>query len=459
MIDSLRKIVGSDYVADDKETLYAYTRDTSPEKGFLADIVIRPRTVEEISQIVKLANETKTSIWPRGAATSLVFMGVPLKSGGIILDLTRMNQIIEIDEDSMSVTAEVGITWAKLQSELKKKGWYTGMVGPAPGISSTIGGAISVASVMYGSAKYGTACDILLGLEVVLPTGEILKTGSAAMKKSFHHVRYGIGPDSTGLFCGDQGILGIKTKVTFKIFPAPKVTKFLHFYYKDIENTIDAMHEMASLHIASDLAFSDNKIGVGFLGKGRFPVYIKVEGPTEKLVDAELELLCQVNEKHGGKRWKTDDPAKSILQDQMYIFFPIAGRMGNFGASCNKIPIKRTKQFYQFFLDLLAEHDEDIKKYKILPAWYAFISQNAIDVLPTFALPVHDKEAFEVGRQLWHELIVKEVESQGSIHYWLGKVIGDVVADNYKENYHDFIKKLKRSLDPNNILNPTILKL
>ena len=196
MIDSLKEIVGSDYVANDKETLYAYSRDTSPESGFFAEVIVRPKSTEEVSKIIKLANDTKTPIWPRGAATSLVFMGIPLKSGGIVLDLTRMNNVIEIDEDSMSVTAETGITWGKLENELKKKGWYTGFIGPAPGLASTIGGAISVASVMYGSAKYGTAGDILLGLEVVLPTGEIIRTGSSALKKSFHHVRYGIGPDS-----------------------------------------------------------------------------------------------------------------------------------------------------------------------------------------------------------------------------------------------------------------------
>lgn len=458
MIDALKKIVGSDFVADDKETLYAYSRDTSPESGFFADIIVRPKSTEEISEIVKLANKTKTPIWPRGAATSLVFMGIPLKSGGIVLDLTRMNNIIEIDEDSMSVTAETGITWGKLERELKEKGWYTGFIGPAPGIASTIGGAISVASVMYGSAKYGTSGDILLGLEVVLPTGEIIRTGSSALKKSFHHVRYGIGPDSSGLFCGDQGIFGIKTQFTFKIFPLPKVTRFLHYSYQELEDVLNAFHEMASLRIASDLAFADNKIGVGFLGKGKFPAYIKVEGPNEKIVDAEIELLCEINEKWHGKKEK-EDPAKAILQDQLYTFFPMAGRMGNFGASCNKIPIKRTKQFHEFFKELLAEHDENIKKYKILPAWYSFVSQNAMDVLPTFALPVHDDEAFEFGRKLWRELIVKEIESQGSIHYWLGKVIGDVVADNYKENYYDFIKKMKQTLDPNNILNPTLLKL
>ncbi|MHA1405649.1 MAG: FAD-binding oxidoreductase [Candidatus Helarchaeota archaeon] len=302
MLDEIIMIVGPDYVATDVETLYAYSMDTSPEKGHLAEMVVRPRTTEEVAEIVKAANQTKTPIWPRGAATSLVMMGVPLSPGGILLDLTRMNEILEIDEDSMSVTAEAGITWSKLESELNKRGWYTGFVGPGPGRSSTIGGAVSVASVMYGSAKYGSACDILLGLEVVIPTGEIIRTGSSALKRAFRHCRYGIGPDSSGIFCGDNGIFGIKTQVSFKLYPAPEVTRFIQYGYKNLDNLLGCLHEMASYRLASDLSFADNKTGIGFGGKGRFPLYGKVEGPTEKLVDAEVELLDKINEKHGGRK-------------------------------------------------------------------------------------------------------------------------------------------------------------
>lgn len=458
MLDEIKKIIGPEYVAADKETLYAYSRDASPEPGHFADMVVRPRSVEEISEVVKLANQAKTPIWPRGAATSLVFMGVPLKEGGVLLDLTRMNEIVEIDEDSMSVTAEPGITWGKLESELHKKGWYTGFVGPGPGYASTIGGAVSVASVMYGSAKYGSACDILLGLEVVLPTGEIIRTGSSALKKSFRHCRYGIGPDSSGIFCGDNGIMGIKTQITFKLFPVPEVTKFVHYGYKDIDGVLDCLHEMARYRVASDLDFLDNATGIPWGGKGRFPIHGKVEGPNEKIVGAQIELLDEINEKHGGKKGKSSF-AKMLLEDRKYEVFPMAGIAGNFGASCNKIPIKRAKQFFRFFQDLLKEHAEDIRKYKILPAWYAFISQNTIDVLPTFALPMADEEARAYGRKILKELIEKEVQSQGSVHYWLGRLIGDVVADHYRDEYFKFIKRLKETLDPNHILNPTLLRL
>ena len=87
----MKEIVGIEFVASDKETLYAYSRDTSPEPGFFADMIVRPASSGEIAEILKIANDTQTPVWPRGAASSLVFMGIPLKEGGIVLDLTRLN--------------------------------------------------------------------------------------------------------------------------------------------------------------------------------------------------------------------------------------------------------------------------------------------------------------------------------------------------------------------------------
>jgi len=434
LIHLIKEIVGKDFVANDKETLYAYSRDASPvEPDFFADMIVRPSSTGEIAEILKIANDVKTPVWPRGAATSLVFMGVPLKEGGIILDLTRLNNIIEIDDETMSVTAEPGITWGKIESELKERGWYTGFIGPGPGYSSTIGGAVSVASVMYGSAKYGTACDILLGLEVILPTGEIINTGSSALKKFFRHTRYGIGPDSSGLFCGDNGIMGIKTKITFKLFPYPESTKYIHYRYEGINDVINCLDEMARYRIASDLALVDNDIGISWGGKGRFPIHGKVEGPTEKIVDAKVEFLDKINEKYGGIKAE-EDFAKMLYEDKKYEVFPMTGRIGNFGASCNKIPIKRAIEFHKMFINFMDENAKEARKKSITWEFYAFISGNSIDILPTIMIPTTSKEKYEYGRRLWKEIIKEQVQA-GSVHYWLGKTIGDVVADNYKEEY------------------------
>jgi FAD/FMN-containing dehydrogenase len=457
-IKEIQNKIDPKYIATDKEICYAYSMDSSPVPGYIPDAVIRPSTTDEVSEIMKLANKHKTPIYPRGAAASLVLMGVPLQPGGVSLDLTRMNKILEIDEDSMCVTVQAGITWGELEYELKKKGWYTGMVGPGPGLSTTIGGAISVASVYYGSAKYGTACDILLGLEVVLPTGEIIRTGSAALETAKRHTRYGIGLDSTGIFCGDQGIMGVKTEATLKLYPAPKATGFFVFGYEDGDNLLKAVHEMAALHVASDIGYTDGKSGLD-MGGGpeRFMIHGKIEAHSEKELEAQLELFNKIASDTGGIK-KGESLAKMIFHDMIYEVFPIAGMSGNFGASCNKMPIFESRKVHEKYLEYIGKHAENIKKHKITTVWYAFVTGSALDILPQLQIPAHDPDALKFGTELW-ENFIKEELNYGTIHYWLGKVIGDKVVERYRPNYFEFIKKLKDTLDPNGILNPGLLKL
>ncbi|MHA1379584.1 MAG: FAD-binding oxidoreductase [Candidatus Helarchaeota archaeon] len=432
--------------------------DSSPVPGYIPDAVIRPESTEEVSAIMKIVNKYKTPVYPRGAAASLVMMGIPLQPGGISLDMTRMNKIMEIDEDSMSVTVQTGITWGELEFELKKKGWYTGMVGPGPGLSTTIGGAISVASVYYGSAKYGTACDIVLGLEVVLPTGEIIRTGSAALDTAKRHTRYGLGLDSTGIFCGDQGIMGIKTEATLKLYPAPEVTGFFVYGYVDEDKLLKAVHKMAALHIASDIGYTDGESGLD-MGGGpeRYIIHGKIEAHSEKELEAQLELFDNIAEVTGGNK-KSPSFAKMMFHDMIYEVFPIAGMSGNYGASCNKMPIFESKKVHDLFLKYREKHMEEIKKHKITTVWYTFISGSTIDILPQIQIPAHDPEALKFGTYLWKNFI-KEEMNYGTVHYWLGKVIGDQVVEHFRPTYFEFIKKLKNTFDPNGILNPGLLKL
>ncbi|MHA1267026.1 MAG: FAD-binding oxidoreductase [Candidatus Helarchaeota archaeon] len=457
LVKSLQEIVGVEYVATDKETCYVYSQDCSIEKGAIPDIVIRPNSTQEVAEIVKLANQYKIGIYPRGAAASLVLMGVPLKPHSIVIDLTRMNRVMELDEESMSVTVETGITWGELEQYLNEREWYTGFIGPGPGLSSTIGGAISVCSVYYGSAKYGTAADITLGLEVVLPTGEIIRTGSAALQKAKRHTRYGIGFDATGLFCGDQGILGIKTQATLKLFPLPKAIGFFTFGYKDIDSCHEAIYQMAALHIASDLGYVDQlKVPFG-PKKYRFLIHGKIESHSEEELNAQMVLFKEIAAHTKGEDLGPS-LGKLLFGEMVYEYFPMAGAFGNYGATCNKVPIAQAKTLHQKFMALQDRYETELKKYNILNVWYTFITDASIDILPQFQIPVDNPESLEFGRKIWKEFIDEEVE-EGCIHYWLGKVIGDRVVEHYQPTYYEFVKRIKKTLDPNGIMNPGLLQL
>jgi hypothetical protein len=149
---------------------------------------------------------------------------------------------------------------------------------------------------------------------------------------------------------------------------------------------------------------------------------------------------------------------KLLFGDMVYEYFPMAGQFGAYGASCNKVPIAQAKVLHGKFMDIQTKYETEIKKYKILAAWYTFITGSSIDILPQFLIPVDNPESRDFGLKIWKELIGEEMK-EGVTHYWLGKVIGDRVAEHYQPAYYDFVKKMKNALDPNGILNTGLLNL
>jgi len=182
----------------------------------MPDLVIRPGDPYEVSTIIDLANRLKLPIWPRGGGVTPLGAGMPLKPYGILLDMTRMNSI-EIDEEDMVAVAEAGTTFGSFIHELRKKGLDT-FRGPGSGLAASVGGAASMSSNWHASLKYGGIGDVMKGLELVLPNGEIIRTASAYKWPHKFFSRYQGTPDLTGLFIGDHGTLGVKTKVSFGLW-------------------------------------------------------------------------------------------------------------------------------------------------------------------------------------------------------------------------------------------------
>jgi glycolate oxidase len=236
----IEDILGSDFVSDKDFMKAAYSRNVDPAfPDRWADIIVKPETTEEVSDIVKIANKYKIHMVPRGGGADLV--GGSVSEGGILLDLTRMNQIHEINVDDYYCIVGCGITWGSMLSELQKKGMTTGILGPGSGYSATIGGGLSNATVGFSSTKYGVVPDICLGVEAVLPNpeGTIVRTGAASNQYATPFCRYGVSPDFTGLFMGDVGTMGIKCKAFLRLFPDPpfKIRRY-YMLSKDDYNTV-----------------------------------------------------------------------------------------------------------------------------------------------------------------------------------------------------------------------------
>ena len=239
LFEGLSAIVGPSNVTDLDFDLFSYSRDLSPARARTASVVVRPKSTDEVSAITRLANGNHVPVYVRGGGTSHWAAWLPVK-GGILLDMSAMEDVLEIDSDNLTATVQSGCTWYKLDMELKKKG-LTYLSSEMGGPAMTIGGSIVKAGGgAYGTTKFGLhgQCDVL-GVEFVLPTGEIVRTGSGAYAKVSSFRRYGIGPDLTGLLIGSEGTLGTVTEVTLQVRPIPEAEDYLSFIFHDWNDVME----------------------------------------------------------------------------------------------------------------------------------------------------------------------------------------------------------------------------
>lgn len=213
IIEQFRQLVGKEYVLVDEESLRNYGHDETEHLLFLPEVVLRPRTTEEVSSIMKICNEHLIPVTPRGAGTGLSGGALP-HLGGVLISTDRMNSILQIDERNLQVTTEPGVITEVLQNAVKEKGLFY-PPDPSSRGSCFIGGNIAENSGGPKAVKYGVVKDYVLNLEVVLPTGEVIWTGANVLKNS-------TGYNLTQLVVGSEGTLGIVTKIVLKLIPLPK---------------------------------------------------------------------------------------------------------------------------------------------------------------------------------------------------------------------------------------------
>jgi len=217
VLEDIRKIVGNCRVSASALERYCYSQDASQVKG-MPDFVVRPENAQQISGILRLCSEEGIPVTPRGAGSGLAGGAVPV-NGGLVLDMSGMNRIIEIDIGNLQVIVEPGIVQERLNRDLKPLGFF---FPPDPGSSAfcTIGGMISCNSSGMRSVKYGTTRAYVLDLEVVLADGSVIRTGSKVLKSS-------AGYDLTRLFTGSEGTLGIITAAGLKVVPLPQARRMV----------------------------------------------------------------------------------------------------------------------------------------------------------------------------------------------------------------------------------------
>jgi glycolate oxidase len=233
VIEKLQSIVGKKFVLVDEETLFNYSHDETEDLSFLPDVVVKPSSAEEISQIMRFCNEHKIFVTPRGAGTGLSGSALPVHKG-ILLSTERLNRIIEIDEKNHQATAEPGVITQVFQEAVIEKGLFY-PVDPSSRGSCTLGGNLAQSSGGPRAVKYGTTRENVLNLEVVLPTGEIIWTGANVLK-------YSTGYNLTQLMVGSEGTLGIITKAVFKLRPYPSQNLVMLVPFASAEQACEAVN-------------------------------------------------------------------------------------------------------------------------------------------------------------------------------------------------------------------------
>ncbi len=251
VLDSLRQIAGNDHVLTDAEDLQFYSSDVLREAD-PAEVVLQPGTKEELAQAVKTATEAGLAVIPRGGGLSYTDGYLPQRTHSMIVDMRRLDRIVEINTEDMLFTVEAGCTWKTLFEALKEKGVRTPYFGPLSGIYATIGGALSQNSMFFGSGLHGNSVDSVLGLEVVLADGQLLKLGSAATPYNPSPFMRSYGPDLAGIFLADCGALGFKVQATLRLIPYPEVTEFASFGFETKEAVCAAMSEVSRQGLAAE---------------------------------------------------------------------------------------------------------------------------------------------------------------------------------------------------------------
>lgn len=310
-IDQFKKITGETYVFIDGESLQHYSHDETETLTYLPEVVVKPRTAEEISAIMKICNQDRIPVTPRGAGTGLSGGALP-QLGGLVLSTERMNSILTIDERNLQVITEPGVITETLQEAVKEKGLFY-PPDPSSRGSCFIGGNIAENSGGPKAVKYGVVRDYVLNLELVLPNGEIIWTGANVLKNS-------TGYNLTQLVIGSEGTLGIVTKIVLKLIPYPKYDLLMLVPFASLEKASEAVSaifragftpsalelvEIDALKIVSEMVDS---YAVPVTDDIAAHLIIEVDGNDMDVLMREMEQIAELmGQYEGGEVFFADD--------------------------------------------------------------------------------------------------------------------------------------------------------
>jgi len=446
--EELRSIVGDEWFLDTPEDLATYSYDGFlPE--YLPDGVIIPGNTDEISKIMKVANREKINIVPRGAGTNICGSSVA-REGGIIMAFHRMNKILEIDPEDMCAVVQPGVVNADLQREVASYGLMY-PPDPASMFVSTIGGNVALNAGGPRGVKYGVTRDYLLGLEVVLPSGDVINTGGKTLKNVS-------GFDLTRLMCGSEGTLGIITQIIVRLVPLPPAKATLQAIFSSLDDaarTVSAI--IGSGIVPTTLELMDRVVldvirdygGAEFSDKADALLLIEVDG-EEVLVEEQgkrIESFCKERGAIEVQRAKTPQDADRLWQARRTAFGAVASLRPNCIVEDATVPVRKLPEMLKKIVELA-------DKYQLKIGVLAHAGDGNLH--PLIMTDLRDKDEMARVDKALDEMYEEAIAMGGTLsgEHGIGIAKDRFMPLQFNRSAIEIMRGIKRVFDPNNILNP-----
>jgi len=460
LLKRLQAICGPEHVSDVLADRLCYRRDCGPTPGGVPDIVVRPESTAEVVEIIKVVSEAQKPIFIWGRATTFVDFGI--KEGCIVMALDLMNRILKIDLENQVVTAETGAIWHAVDSELNKLGWEMTVPGGGGMFSCTVGGTVAYNVVPHGITEYGITGGHVVALEVVLPNGTVVRTGSASNTDAPFLIERGAnGTDLAGLFIGSCGTLGVITEVTMRIHRIPECERFLFYAFDTVDQCVDAVAAIQRQDAATfliGLFGGPNPAGVS--GKAFLHAIIR-DSQTRA---AERARTCQAVCESFFGRPQNPEGTRLYWEGHMYSWLRNTSPNAYYGSRpyyCPEVagfmPTLALKEAIPALHEYVANNADFARVGMRVKGMDVYFSPNAAYLWVDTLYPEFSPEAKEVGLQVRAEiaeLLFGRWMSPGGIVSGIAPYIMPRLGTAY-----ELMKTLKAALDPHNILNPGVLLL
>ena len=448
IVKQIANVVGKENVVEDRETKICYSYDATNIR-YLPDLIVFPRTPQQISEILKLANQSHFAVIPRGAGTGFTGGTLPVE-GGVVLVLTKMNKILQIDPENLLAIVEPGVVTYNLQQEVEKIGLFY-PPDPASLKTSTLGGNVAECAGGPRAVKYGVTKDYVLGLEAVLPTGEIISTGVQTVKGV-------VGYDLTKLLVGSEGTLGVITKIILRLLPLPKAKRTMLAIFPTIEAAAKTVSQIISSRIIpTTLEFMDNAtircvedyLHMGLPVEAGALLIIEVDGAPEVLNGEveEIRKICQTNQAIETKVAKDNKEAEELWKARRAVSAAVV-KLNPIKIN-EDVTVPRSK-----VAEILRRVEAISKKHNLIIVNFGHAGDGNIhvNVLIDKRKPGEEERSHAAVKEIFGAAL--DLGGTLSGEHGIGITKAPYLAMELGDMGVEVMKRIKQSFDPNNILNP-----